>query len=59
MEREVIIGNATFIVNSYSSRDATESVEEILKRVILKNAEAAFKSRPFIGSFEAGDSHGN
>ncbi|MDR2711666.1 MAG: transposon-encoded TnpW family protein [Clostridiales bacterium] len=43
MEREVIIGNTTVIVNSYSSKDATETMEEILKRVIIKNAEIAFK----------------
>jgi len=48
MEREVIVANTTFIVNSYSGEDATETLEEILSRVIIKNAEYEFKKQPFI-----------
>lgn len=48
MSREVLIDNTTFIVNSYSGADATETVEQILSRVIVQNAEAEFKNRPVI-----------
>ena len=46
MPREVTIENTTFIVNSYSNKDAAETVEDILRRVIVKNAEQEFKKRP-------------
>lgn len=46
MPREVIIENTTFIVNSFSSADATENLEELLERVIVKNAEQEFKQNP-------------
>ena len=59
MPREVIIENTTFIVNSYSSVDATETVEELLKRVIVKNAEIELKKRPSIGGYKAAISHEN
>ncbi len=53
MTREVIIENATFIVNSYSSEDATETLDELLERVIMKNAEQEFKKHPSINSAES------
>ena len=46
MPREVIIENTTFIVHSYSSEDASETLEEIIERVIVKNAEHEFKRNP-------------
>ena len=49
MPREVIIENTTFIINSYSGENVTETLEDILERVIVKNAEHEFKKRPFIG----------
>lgn len=55
MAREVIIGGTTFIVNSFSSEDATETAEEILRRVIVKNAESEFHNQPYIGSVENGE----
>ena len=45
MPREVVINNSTFIVNSFSSPDATETLDELLKRVIVNNAEMEFKKR--------------
>ena len=56
MPREVIINGSTFIVNSYSAKDATETLDELLKRVIVSNAEREFRKRPFIGS-EPSNSH--
>ena len=50
MPREVIIDNTTFIVNSYSSADATETLDELLRRVIVKNAEQKLKQCPFTDS---------
>ena len=50
MPREVIIGDTTFIVNSYSREDATETLDEMLRRVIVKNAEQELKKRPAINS---------
>ena len=47
MPREVVIDNSTFIINSFSRPDATETVEDILKRVIVKNAEAELKKHPY------------
>jgi hypothetical protein len=41
--REVIIGKTRFIVNSYSSENAKESLEDMLKRNIVRNAEREFK----------------
>jgi hypothetical protein len=48
MPREVIIEGTTFIVNSFSSEDAKESAEDILRRVIIKNAETEFINKPFV-----------
>ena len=48
MPREVIIENTTFIINSFSSGDATETLDEMLERVIINNAEMEFKKQPFI-----------
>lgn len=56
MPREVIINGSTFIVNCYSSPTATETLDELLKRVILNNAEREFKKRPFMG-YESANSH--
>lgn len=50
MPREVIIDNTTFIVNSFSRADATETLDELLRRVIVKNAEQKLKKRPFTDS---------
>ena len=50
MPREVIIENTTFLVYNYSKEGATETVEEILERVIIKDAEQEFKKHPFINS---------
>ena len=50
MPREVIIENTTFIINSFSSEDATENLDELLERVIVKNAEQELKKRPYINS---------
>lgn len=50
MPREVIIENTTFIVNSFSREGATENLEELLERVIVKNAELEFKQNPCISS---------
>jgi len=47
MPREVIIKNTVFVVNSYSCEDAIETVDDILKRVIIKNAEVEFKKRQY------------
>jgi len=41
---EVKIGNATFFVNRFSRKGATETPDQLLMRVILKNAEREFKS---------------
>ena len=45
MPREVKINGSTFIVNSYSAEGATETLDELLKRVIVSNAEREFKKR--------------
>jgi len=47
MPREVKINGTTFIVNSYSAESATETLDELLKRVIVSNAEREFKKRPY------------
>jgi len=52
MAREVQVGNTTFIVNSFSRGGATETVEQILKRVILQNAEKEFRNGAFSGKNE-------
>ena len=44
MAREVQVGNTTFIVHSFSRGGATETVEQILKRVITQNAEKEFRN---------------
>ena len=49
LQKEVKIHNTTFIINRYSSKDATETLDELLQRVIVQNAEREFKKRPFIG----------
>ena len=43
MLHEVKVGNTTFIVNSFSRESASETVEQMLKRVIVQNAEKEFK----------------
>lgn len=43
MTREVKIGNTTFFVNCFSRKDATETVEQLMKRVIVRNAEKVFR----------------
>jgi hypothetical protein len=48
MQREVIVDNTTFIVNSFSAEGATEKLEDILERVIIKNAEQEFKKHPLL-----------
>ena len=42
--REVKIHGTTFLVNSLSRKDASETMEQLLKRVIAQNAEREFKS---------------
>ncbi len=49
MTREVIIGKTRFIVNSFSSENAKETLDEMLKRNILSNAEREFKNPATIG----------
>ena len=45
------IDSAIFLVGSYSSEGAKETIEELLKRVIIKNAEYEFKnSQRAVGS---------
>jgi hypothetical protein len=46
MQKEIKIQNTTFIVNRYSSKDATETLDELLKRIIIQNAEQEFKRMP-------------
>ena len=53
MAREVQVGNTTFIVNSYSREGATETLEQLLKRVILQNAEREFRSGSITGKKES------
>ena len=50
---EVIIGNSTFIVNSFSRKGATETPEQLLKRVIVSNAEKEFKNALIFGRDES------
>jgi len=60
LQKEVKIHNTTFIINRYSSKDATETLDELLQRVIVQNAEREFKKRPFIGDSDvefSDDSH--
>ena len=42
MTHEVKIGNATFFVNSFSRKGATDTAEQLLRRVIVRNAERVF-----------------
>jgi len=44
MAREVLVGNTTFVVHSFSREGASETVEQILKRVITQNAEKEFRN---------------
>ena len=53
MAREVQVGNATFIVYSFSRENATETAEQLLKRVILQNAEREFRGGSFMGKNES------
>ena len=46
MTREVNIGNTTFFVNCFSREGATETAEQLLKRVIVRNAEKVFRNAP-------------
>ena len=50
LSHEVIIGNSTFIVNSFSRKGATETPEQLLKRVIVSNAEKEFKTSLTLGT---------
>ncbi|MCL1964210.1 MAG: transposon-encoded TnpW family protein [Firmicutes bacterium] len=50
---EVIIGKTTFIVNSFSRAGATERLDQLLKRVIVSNAEKEFKNGYIIGRDES------
>jgi len=43
MVHEVKVAGTTFIVNSFSRKSATETMEQMLKRVIVQNAEKEFK----------------
>ena len=54
MAREVTVGGTTFIVNSFSRENATERLEQMLKRVIVGNAEKEFK----YGSLFYANNHG-
>ena len=53
MSREVIIQGATFIVNDYSRKGATETLEELLRRVIVQNAEKEFRKDNYFGKPES------
>lgn len=46
MKRKIIVGDATFIINSFYSETAKETAEELLRRVIVKNAEMEAKKHP-------------
>jgi hypothetical protein len=53
-QRTVHIEGATFIVNSFSRGDAKETQAQLLRRAILRNAEAELKagfSKPEPGLF--------
>ena len=43
MGRTVQVDGTTFIVNSFSREGASETLEQMLKRVIINNAEKEFK----------------
>ena len=43
MSREVKIGNVVFIVNCFSREGATETIEQMLNRIIVQNAERDFR----------------
>lgn len=43
MTHEVKIDNTTFTVNCFSAEGARETLEQLLKRVVLKNAESELK----------------
>lgn len=53
MVREVQVGSTTFIVNSFSREGAAETLEQILKRVIVQNAEKEFRSGFVAGKNES------
>jgi hypothetical protein len=55
LPHEVLIANTTFIVNGFQSEDATETVDEILTRLIIKNAEQEFKKHPSIPADESAE----
>ena len=44
MSHEVQVDNMTFIINSYSRESATETIEQVLKRAIIQNAEREFRN---------------
>lgn len=46
MARIVKISKTLFIVNSFPAAAAKETAEQLLKRVIVKNAEREFKNGP-------------
>ncbi len=46
MEHEVKIDGTTFTVRCFQSQTARETLDQLLKRVILKNAEKELKKRP-------------
>jgi hypothetical protein len=45
MEREVTVQNSTFIVENFASEDAVETLDDLLRRVITKNADQELKNR--------------
>ncbi|GHV39528.1 hypothetical protein FACS189490_03270 [Clostridia bacterium] len=45
MAHEIKIDGTTFTVNCYARSDARETLEQLLKRVIIKNAEKELKKR--------------
>jgi len=49
MTREVKIGNTTFFVNCFSRKGATETAEQLLKRMIVRNAERVFRDASIPG----------
>ena len=49
MTREVNIGNTIFFVTCFSREGATETVEQLLKRVIMRNAEKVFRDASLPG----------
>lgn len=55
MSREIEIKDTIFIVNTYSSTDATETLVDMLQRVVIRNAKAEFKKSNFSDGFFCND----